>query len=80
MLAIALVLNVIYLVLMVAALRHVLPERKARQSQWLLAFTLWWPIYGDLYDKSIRSRRLRAVVFLTLMVTVVCYVAAFRTG
>jgi hypothetical protein len=79
-LACAIGLNVLYLVLCFATLRHVVSEKRAKQSQWLLAFTLWWPFYGDLYDGSEQSRKLRVLGCIVLLATASAYIAAFASG
>lgn len=55
-LTIAIVLSLVYMGLAVAAFSHLKPEKKKEQRDWLLALTLWWPFYSDMYDGSTRER------------------------
>jgi len=51
-LTLALILNVIYVILAIAAFAHVIEEKKVKQSDRMLALTFWWPFYDDMYDES----------------------------
>jgi uncharacterized membrane protein len=79
-LACAIGLNVLYLVLCLAILLHAVAERRAQQSHGLLAFTLWWPFYGDLYDGSKQLKRLRMLGCIVLLAAASAYVAAFASS
>ena len=66
----AIALALVYMGLAVSTFPYLKPERKKEQREWLLAISFWWPFYADMYDGSIRERKLRlwgkAIFVLTL--------------
>lgn len=68
----AIVLNLVYLGLAIAAYQHMKPDSRASEASRLLAFTLWWPFY-DAYEKSAKPFRLLGVA--VLLGCVAAYVA-----
>jgi hypothetical protein len=76
-LPLAIMLGLVYVALALATLPHLRPEKRKEQREWLLGLTLWWPFYADLYDGSVRERRLRLWGKLLLVVDTIAYVVHF---
>lgn len=55
MLTLAVLLSFAYVALAFVAFGRVKPEKKADQWDRLLALTLWWPFYDDMYEASARK-------------------------
>jgi len=73
-LAVAIVLSIGYVAMAFAASSHVKPEKRdSRGVNRLIALTLWWPFYTDLYDEA--GLRLCPYGRLLLFVAVAAYVA-----
>jgi hypothetical protein len=76
LLALAALLSVVYFGMGFIAYHHVKPEERGqRDSNRLLALTLWWPFYGRIYDESVR--RLRVWGMILLPIAAAAYLAYF---
>ena len=64
----AVALSIVYVLLAIANRRRMKPDVRASQASRLLAVTLWWPFYREMYDGSKSSRTLRTVGFVLLPV------------
>lgn len=70
MMTLAILLSFLYVALAVVAFGRVKPEKKATQWDRLLALTLWWPFYDDMYDASARKLCLYGkILFLVIVAT-----------
>lgn len=68
MFTVAVLLSFVYVALAFVAFGHVKPEKKAGQWDRLLALTLWWPFYDNMYEASARKLCLYGkLLFLTIV-------------
>ena len=72
MLAVAIALNIAYLILAFAAYPHMTAESKASQTNRVLALMLWWPFY-DVYDENGRRFSFWGKVLLPVCVGAYAY-------
>lgn len=77
----ALVLNFFYVGMAFFAFNHVKEERRDQHgARRLLALTLWWPFYTDLYDDpAVRASRYgKVLLFVTAALYVIYAVLIMR--
>ena len=67
-LAIAILLNLLYVGMAFAAFGHVKNEKRdVRGVNRLLTLTVWWPFYDDLYDEGFARTSLMGKLLLPLV-------------